>query len=254
MTRVDIHAVDIRLPCWKFPENEQIASRASWSVSAGWIPIGNHFPVCFLKVSTHQKQKLTHSVSGCLDAFNNKESKRVREGTNMLWERKIASILEILWSRLTGRSMYFDDVAPSIKSTDSKRNLFFFFQLFESRSNGEIYFHFIIWKRRSLYLSIYCTHLSDIYTASRRQGQELQGADESCRLTICTLKITKPRDVKWEIHWMITPSICDVWWTPEVVLWLMISCFLKGTQGDLCCACLQVQNTDATTALAERKQ
>lgn len=58
----------------------------------------------------------------------NKESKRVREGTNMLWEQKIASILEILWSRLTGRSMYFDDVAPSIKSTDSKRNLFFFFR------------------------------------------------------------------------------------------------------------------------------
>lgn len=117
----------VRLPYWKFAENEQIASRASWSVSAGWIPIGNHFPACFLKVSTHQKQKLTHNVSGCLDAFNNKESKRVRESTNMLWEQKIASILEILWSRLTGRSMYFDDVAPSIKSTDSKRNLFFFF-------------------------------------------------------------------------------------------------------------------------------
>lgn len=249
--------VDIRLPCWKFAENEQIASRASWSVSAGWIPIGNHFPACFLKVSTHQKQKLTHSVSGCLDAFNNKESKRVREGTNMLWEQKIASILEILWSRLTGRSMYFDDVAPSIKSTDSKRNLFFSKNLFNSCLNQDLMENFISILssgRDGVFILQYCTHLSDIYTASRRQGQELQGADESCRLTICTLKITKPRDVKWEIHWMITPSICDVWWTPEVVLWLMISCFLKGTQGDPCCACLQVQNADATTALAERKQ
>lgn len=44
---------------WHFTANGQIASRASLSVPAVQTPIGNHSPVCFLKVSAHQQQRLS---------------------------------------------------------------------------------------------------------------------------------------------------------------------------------------------------
>lgn len=82
----------VRLPYWPFAENEQITSRASWSVSAVWIPIGNHSPTCFLEDFTHQKQRLCHPVTDrsrglFLVVWTHSTTKRVKmlqEGTDIL--------------------------------------------------------------------------------------------------------------------------------------------------------------------------
>lgn len=117
----------VRLPYWQFAENEQIASRASWSVSAGWIPIGNHFPACFLKVSTHQKQKLTHNVSGCLDTFNDKESKRVEKAQTCCENRRLQAFWRYceteLWAEVCILMMWLHQ----LKALIQKETFFFFF-------------------------------------------------------------------------------------------------------------------------------